>query len=104
MATLSNRQARRMSRRFAVVGVGIAPARLRDMSAGAQLSEDELTDVNFALVATEFNREARRAKLARGRRCGTHWLIVAGVVLVMLNMLACMAYLFFSLATHTSPY
>jgi hypothetical protein len=93
-----------MSRRFAGVGVGIGAARLRDMSVGAPASDDELTDVNFALAVTELQREKRRAKLAAGRRWSTRCLLVAGMIVLMLNLLACMAYLFFSFAAHTSPW
>jgi hypothetical protein len=32
------------------------------------------------------------------------WLIVAGLVLLLLNTLLCMAYLFFSMAMHAYPY
>lgn len=101
---LGRRQARRMSRRFAGVGVGIAPARLREMAAGAPAADDELTDVSFAFVATEIQREQRHAKFAHGRRCAVRWLIVAGMVLLLLNVLICMAYGMLSLAQHTSPY
>jgi hypothetical protein len=96
---LGRRRARRMSRRFAHVGVGINAARLRDMAAGGPVSDDELTDVNFALAATEIEREARRAKLAACRRCGTRWLLFAAVVIMMLNVLVCAAYLMVSLAS-----
>ena len=98
------RQARRMSRRFAGVGVPIAPARLREMAAGAPVADDELTDVSFALAATEIEREQRHAKFVRGRRCAVRWLIVAGMVMVLLNLLICMAYGMLTLAQHTSSY
>ena len=101
---LGRRRARRMSRRFAAVGVGIPPARLREMAAGAPAADDELADVGFAFVATEMEREQRHAKFVHRRRCAVRWLVVAGVVLLMLNVLICMAYGMLSLAQHTSPY
>src|SRR5262245_4054436 len=92
---LTRGQARRMSRRFGHVGVAIPPARLRQISAGACPGEAELTDVSFALAATEFEREQRLAKLKRSQRQLMRWLIVAGLVLLLLNSLLCIAYLFF---------
>ena len=50
---LTSRQARRMSRQFAHAGVVISPSRLRAISAGAQASDAELVDIEFALIATE---------------------------------------------------
>lgn len=101
---LSGRQARRMSRRFAGVGVGIPAARLQEIAAGARVGDDELADVNFALAATEIEHEERIAKFERSQRRGIQWLIVAGVVLVILNFLLCMAYILFRLAQHASPF
>ena len=100
---LTRRQARRLSRRFDGVGVTIPATRLRQLAAGANAGEDELTDVGFALTVTEIQREQRHAKLKRGQRRVIHWLIVAGLVLLILNSLLCMAYLFFSVALHASP-
>jgi hypothetical protein len=100
---LSRGQARRRSRRFAAVGVEIAPSRLREIAADAAVTDDELVDVNFALVATELKRQARLARFAHGRRRATWWLIVAGMVLVVLNVLVCMAYILFSLAQQAPP-
>ncbi|HZE14753.1 MAG TPA: hypothetical protein VE197_03060 [Mycobacterium sp.] len=100
---LSRRRARRMSRRFAGVGVGIPAARLQQIAEGASFASDELVDFKFALCATEMKREQRRAKLKRSQRRAAHWLIVAGLVLAALNLLLCMAYLFISLALHESP-
>ena len=93
-----------MSRRFDGVGVSIPAARLRQISAGASACEAELTDVSFAIAAIEFQREERHAKLKRTQRRLMRWLIVAGLVLLLLNSLLCMAYLFFSLALHSYPY
>lgn len=94
--------ARRMSRRFAGVGVTIPPARLRQMRAGAPLASNESVDLNFALAATEIQREQRVAKARRTRRRLGHWLIVAGLILAALNLLICMGYVFVTLALHES--
>jgi hypothetical protein len=101
---LSRGQARRMSRRFAGVGVGVPAAHLRAMAAGTPFPEDELADVSFALAATEMRREERHAKFARTRRRGTQWLLVAGLVLLMLNLLICIAYGMFVLFEHASAF
>jgi hypothetical protein len=101
---LTRGQARRLSRHFGDVGVLIPAARLRQISAGARAEEDELTDVSFAIAATEIQREERLAKLKRSQRRLVRWLIVAGLVLLLLNALLCMAYVFFSMALHAYPY
>ena len=101
---LTRRQARRLSRRFDGVGVVIPATRLRQLAAGARAGDAELTDVSFALAATEIQREQRLARLKRSQRRAVRWLIVAGLVLLLLNALLCMAYLFFSVALHTYPY
>jgi hypothetical protein len=101
---LTRRQARRLSRRFDGVGVAIPAMRLRQIAAGASVGEDELTDVSFAITATRLQREQRHAKLKRSQRRAVRWLIVAGLVLLVLNSLLTMAYLFFSLAMHATPY
>lgn len=101
---LTRGQARRLSRRFGAVGVAIPATRLRQIAAGASAGDAELTDVSFALAATEIQREQRIAKLRRNQRRAVRWLIVAGLVLLLLNSLLCMAYLFFSVALHAYPY
>jgi hypothetical protein len=101
---LTRRQARRLSRRFGDVGVAIPAMRLQQIAAGASAGDDEWTDVSFALTATELQREERLAKLKRSRRRAVRWLIFAGLVLLALHSLSMMAYLFFSLAMHASPY
>ena len=93
-----------MSRRFGDVGVVIPATRLRQISAGACAGEAELTDVGFAIAATEIQREQRLAKLKRNQRRLVRWLMVAGLVLLLLNALLCMAYVFFSMALHAYPY
>jgi hypothetical protein len=97
---LGNRAARRISRRCAGVGVPIAPTRLQQIAAGAPCAASELTDLKFARTATEIQREEHRTKLERRRRRGIQWLIVAGMVLVLLNLLICMAYAVLSMAQH----
>lgn len=101
---LSRRRARRMSRRFADVGVGIPAARLRAIAAGAPPASDELVAVNFAFAATETMRQERIAKFKRRRRRFIYWLIVAGMVLAALNLLLCMTYVFVILALHEPPW
>ncbi|GFG75858.1 hypothetical protein [Mycobacterium botniense] len=101
---LTRRRARRMSRRFADVGIGIPAARLQAIAAGAPVASDELVDVHFALVATEITRQQRLAKLQQMRRRAIRGLLLAGLVLVALNLLLCMACLFISLTLHGSPF
>ncbi|HEY6647658.1 MAG TPA: hypothetical protein VI217_11260 [Mycobacterium sp.] len=101
---LTRGQARRLSRRFGGVGVSISASRLQQIAAGACAGDAELTDVSFAVAATEIQREQRLAKLKRQQRRAVRWLIVAGLVLLLLNALLCMAYLFFSMAMHAYPY
>jgi len=78
--------------------------RLQQIAAGASVGDDELTNVSFALTATELQHEERLTKLKRNRRRVARWLIVAGLTLLVLNSLLTMAYLFLSLALQTSPY
>ncbi|OBJ54837.1 hypothetical protein A9W95_16405 [Mycobacterium sp. 1423905.2] len=101
---LGRRQARRLCRRFAHVGVDIPPKRLQHLAAGAPPVDGELTDVNFALIASQIVREKRAAKVKRLRRRGTMSLLFAGLVLVVLNFLFCIAYVFLNLAQQTAPY
>ncbi|OQZ93208.1 hypothetical protein [Mycolicibacter algericus] len=92
--------ARRMSRRFAGVGVQIPAARLREMMAGAPPASAESIDYTFALAATAIQREQRLARARRNRRRLVQLLIIAGLTLAALNLLICMGYLFVSLALH----
>ncbi|OBI91064.1 hypothetical protein [Mycobacterium asiaticum] len=94
---LGRRQARRLSRRFALVGVDIPPTRLQQLVTGSPVADREMTDVNFALIATQYNREKKSAKVAHAQRRCKHAAICAGLVLVALNFLFCIAYLFFTL-------
>lgn len=73
------------------------------MQAGAPVADYELTDVNFALIAMRLNREARTARVRRLKRRGTRSLMFAGLVLVVLNFLFCVAYLLLNLAQQGAP-
>lgn len=97
---LTGRQARRLSRNFAGVGVAIPPPRLRELAEGAKASDAESTDVAFAFVATEIQREERLARHRRTRRNYVRWLIAAGLLVVLLNTLVCIGYVFFALTQH----
>jgi hypothetical protein len=99
---LGRREARRVCRRCARVGVETRPERLQAMVAGVPVADDEFTDVNFALIATQINREKRATKFKGLRRRGTHSLIFAGLVLVVLNFLFCIAYVLLNL-TEQAP-
>lgn len=98
---LGRRQARRLCRNFALVGVDIPPRRLQQLVTGSPAAEREMTDVNFALIATAFNREKHSAKVNRLQRRCRHALLCAGLVLVSLNFLVCCAYVLFTLAHQT---
>lgn len=100
---LSRRQARRLSRRFARVGVETPPHRLQQMLAGLPVAVGEVADVNFALIALQLKREQLIAKYERLKRRGARSLIFVGLVLVTLNFLFCMAYALFSLTLEASP-
>jgi hypothetical protein len=101
---MSRRQARRLSRRFAGVGVRVSPGRLRDIAAGAQCADDEWVDVGFAVMAVRALREERWAKVRRMRRRSGWWLVGVGLFLAALNFLACLAYVMFSLIQQTTQY
>jgi hypothetical protein len=100
---LSHRQARRLSRRFASVGVETQPHRIQQLLAGIPLAAGEAADINFALIALQLRREQLMAKYARLKRRGARSLIFVGLVLVTLNFLFCMAYALFSLTLESSP-
>ncbi|WP_156749819.1 hypothetical protein [Mycobacterium sp. E1747] len=92
-----------MCQNFERVGVRTAPERVREMLAGAPLAAHEVMDVNFALIALQIDREARAARYKRLKRQGTRSLIFAGLVLVVLNFLMCMAYALLNLAEQGAP-
>lgn len=100
----SGGELRRLSRQFSAVGVDIPPARLREIADGAPSTEGEWVDVSFALVATNLLTEQRRTRRVHARRRLVQWGIVAGAVVVALNVLLCLGLLFFVLTQHTSPY
>jgi len=99
---LGRRGARRLSKHFAEVGVETPPERLQEIVAGAPAADDEVTDVNFALIATQINRQERVAKFKWLKRQGIQSLIFAGLLLVVLNFLFCVAYLLLNLTEQTS--
>ena len=74
------------------------------MLAGVPVADAEVTDVNFALIAMQLNREARGAKFKRLKRQGTRSRLFAGLVLVVLNFLFCVAYLLLNLTQQATPY
>jgi hypothetical protein len=94
--------ARRLCKRFAQVGVQTRPERLQQMLAGVPGADDEVTDVRFALIASQINREARAAKVKRLQQRGTRSLLFAGLVLVVLNFLFCVAYVLLNLLQQTT--
>ena len=100
---IGRRQARRLSKRFAQVGVNTPPERLRLVLAGGPVAADEVADVSFAFIAMQLKREQLSAKFKRLKRRGARSLIFVGMVLVTLNFLFCMAYALFSLTLEASP-
>jgi hypothetical protein len=94
---VGQRRARRMCRSFADVGVDTGPVRLQQMLAGMPVSDDEVTDVNFALIATQIKRDERNAKLRQLQRQGARTLMFAGMILLVLNFLFCLAYVLLNL-------
>jgi hypothetical protein len=74
------------------------------MVAGAPVADDEVADVNFALIAIRLNREARAAKFKRLKRRSGRSLLFTALVLVVLNFLFCLAYVLLNLAQQASPY
>ena len=73
------------------------------MLSGAPATANEVTDIHFALIAMQFNRDARAAKYKRLRRYGARSLMFAGLVLVVLNFLVCIAYALLNLAQQATP-
>ena len=71
--------------------------------AGVPVAADEVTDVNFAFIATRLRREQLSAKFKRLKRRGARSLLFVGLVLVTLNFLFCMAYALFSLTLEAAP-
>lgn len=73
------------------------------MLAGAPVAYHEVTDVNFALIAMQLHREARGARIKRLKRRSTRSLMFAGLVLVVLNFLFCIAYVLLNLVQQATP-
>lgn len=95
---------RRLSRQFSGVGVDLPPARLREIAGGGEATAQERVDVSFALAATAIQREQRLARRDRIRRRWLRAAIVAGAILVALNVLLCLGLLLFVLTQHALPY
>jgi hypothetical protein len=73
------------------------------MLAGAPAACAEMTDFNFALIATQFKRDQFRARVRRVKRRGARSLLFVGMVLVTLNFLFCMAWALFNLTLEAPP-
>lgn len=73
------------------------------MTAGLPVAADEVTDVHFALIALEMNRATRAARIKRLKRRGSRSLLLAGLILVVLHFLLCVAYLLLNLAQQATP-
>ncbi|OBI37824.1 hypothetical protein [Mycobacterium colombiense] len=85
------------------MGVRTAPERLRQMLEGVPLAAHELMNVNFALIAIRLDRELRAARYKRLKQRGTRSLMFAGLIMVVLNFLVCMAYLLLNLTEQSAP-
>jgi hypothetical protein len=93
--SLTPRQARRMSRDFARVGVDMSAERLRDISAGAAAG-DEWADIEFALVASGIRDQEHQERLDRldqrtrrlFRLSATLWALVLVLLAVCLAIAA----------------
>jgi hypothetical protein len=72
------------------------------MLAGMPVLDSEATDIHFALIATQINRQERAARLKHLKRRCTLSLMFAGLVLLVLNFLFCLAYVLLNL-THQAP-
>ena len=66
-------------------------------------SASEVTDINFALIAIQIDRDERAAKFKRLQRRGLRVLIFGGLVLVVLNFLFCVAYVLLNLTQQAPP-
>jgi hypothetical protein len=97
------RQARRLSRRLARVGVSTSPDRVRQMLAGSPAARAEVCDFTFAVIATQYRRDQLRARVRRMKRRGARSLLFVGMVLITLNFLFCMAWALFNLTLEASP-
>ncbi|GAB1815465.1 hypothetical protein MUNTM_45030 [Mycobacterium sp. MUNTM1] len=73
------------------------------MLEGAPLAAHELMNVNFALIAIRLDRELRAARYKRLKQRGARSLMFAGLIMVVLNFLVCMAYLLLNLTEQSAP-
>lgn len=73
------------------------------MLAGAPLAAHELIDMNFALIALQLDHEFRATRYKRLKQRGARSLLFAGLVMVVLNFLMCMAYVLLNLAEQSAP-
>lgn len=73
------------------------------MLAGMPCTENEATDIHFALIATQMERDRRSAKYRRLQRQGTRSAMFAGLILLVLNFLFCIAYLMLNLTDQAPP-
>lgn len=73
------------------------------MLEGAPLAAHELMNVNFALIAIRLDRELRAARYKRLKKRGTRSLMFAGLIMVVLNFLVCMAYVLLNLTEQAAP-
>jgi hypothetical protein len=95
---------RRLSRRYADVGVNLSASRLAEIAAGGPATDAEQIDSAFADTATRILAEQRRARYSRARRRCVHSAVVLSGVVVALTLLVGLGLLFFVLAEHASPF
>lgn len=100
----SRRRLRRLSRRFAAVGVAVSAARLAEIAGGRPATEAELIDVAFAETAIRIRRDQIRDQRVRaGRRC-VHSAVVLAASIAALGVLLSLGLVFFLMAEHVSPF
>lgn len=67
------------------------------------MAAHELMNLNFALIAIRLDRELRAARYKRLKQRGTRSLMLAGLIMVVLNFLVCIAYVMLNLAEQSAP-
>jgi len=97
----TRRQARRLSRDFATVGVHIAAERLQEISAGAAVAGAEHTDIRFALLATACHHETHPTVVQQVRRRAGRWLLVVAMSLLSLGALIALTLLMLTMVQPT---
>lgn len=95
---LPRKQARRLSRQMAAVGVDIPADRLIGIAAGAPATDAEIVDIRFAFTATEIRRDERHSRIRRRHRRMVRWLLIVAMTVAALNFLLCLGYAFFNAA------